>query len=275
MLIDWFTVVAQLVNFLILLVALKYLLYDRIIEAMAERRRRFVEREEATDRLHREAQEESERIQADRKEIESNWENMIDEARREADQRRRELMEEARAQVETREQQWLGSIRARQDQLLVDLQRESGERAVAISRRAMADLAGADLEALMVDTFLDRLGRLRSGDDGEVMTALRSDVGDPVVVRTAFSLSNEQREAVRSALHDLLDDSTREIEWQLDPELIAGVLLETGARNVGWTIDTYLEGVEDRFADIIRHQTEAGSETVGGLEGQMPGVDAS
>jgi hypothetical protein len=39
-LINWFTVIAQIVNFLILVVLLKYLLYDRIIKAMDERRQR-------------------------------------------------------------------------------------------------------------------------------------------------------------------------------------------------------------------------------------------
>ena len=37
MLINWFTVLAQIVNFLILVVLLKYLLYNRIIKAMDER----------------------------------------------------------------------------------------------------------------------------------------------------------------------------------------------------------------------------------------------
>jgi F-type H+-transporting ATPase subunit b len=36
-LIDWFTVVAQIVNFLILVALLKHFLYDRIIRAMDKR----------------------------------------------------------------------------------------------------------------------------------------------------------------------------------------------------------------------------------------------
>ena len=45
----------------------------------------LVEREEETERLRKEAVAESDRIKAERREIESNWEAMIDEARRKGD----------------------------------------------------------------------------------------------------------------------------------------------------------------------------------------------
>ena len=44
MLIDWFTVIAQIVNFLILMGLLKYFLYDRVIAIMDERQRKIDER---------------------------------------------------------------------------------------------------------------------------------------------------------------------------------------------------------------------------------------
>lgn len=256
MLIDWFTVVAQLVNFLILLVALKFLLYDRILEAMDQRRERFIEREVETQRLLAEADDEAERIRADRADLEANWEEMIAEARREAADRRLELLEEARSQVEVREAQWMESLRDSQDRLLDQLQRETGERAIVITRHAMRDLADAELQESMVDVFIDRLAELRRAEDSAVLAALRSDDPVPIVVRTSFALSDVQRRAVRAALHELLSDPNREIEWVRDPDLIAGMVIVLGARSIGWTIDTYLAAVRAGFAEILRHQVE-------------------
>lgn len=253
MLIDWFTVVAQLINFVILVVALKYLLYDRILDVMDARRRRFIEREEETQRFRNEAEEESERIKAERREIESNWESMIDEARREADERRRELLEQARSQVEHRERQWEDTILDRREQLAADLRRATGEQAVSISRRATTDLAGAEFEAMIIASFLERLAGLV---DDEVMRALAVDPEEPLTVSTAFPLSDEQRGAIRTSLRDLLGDPAREMEWGRDPELIAGISLTVGARRIVWAIDSYLEGVEERFADVLRRGVE-------------------
>ena len=52
MLIDWFTVVAQVINFLILMGLLKYFLYNRILGAMDEREQHL-----ASLRLQAEAKE--------------------------------------------------------------------------------------------------------------------------------------------------------------------------------------------------------------------------
>ncbi len=38
MLIDWFTIIAQIINFLVLVALLKYFLYGRILQAMDRRR---------------------------------------------------------------------------------------------------------------------------------------------------------------------------------------------------------------------------------------------
>lgn len=256
MLIDWFTVVAQLVNFMILLVALKFLLYDRILEAMDERRTRFAERESETERYLGEAAQEAERIRADRRDLEANWEEMIEEARREVAERRRELLEEARAHVEVREGQWMESLRHSQERLLDQLQQETGERAIEITRRAMRDLADAEIEQKMVEVFLDRLVELEASGGTEVLTALRSDAEGPVMVRTSFRLSDSQRDTVRERLRAVLREPSREVEWVRDPELIAGIVLTVGARTVGWTIDTYLAAIRAGFAEILRRQVE-------------------
>jgi len=56
--IDWFTVVAQIVNFLILVGLLKKFLYGPIIRAMDDRERRIASRLEEANARERQAQEE-------------------------------------------------------------------------------------------------------------------------------------------------------------------------------------------------------------------------
>lgn len=260
MLIDWFTVVAQLINFAILVVALKYLLYDRILEAMDKRRQEFVDREEETRRLTREAEQEARRLEEERRKIEANWDDMIAEARREADDRRRELLAEARSAVETQEQQWRDSLRSRHDLLLTELQRETGEQATEITRRAFADLAHADIEAGMIREFVARIDALAQSVDDEMVDAVRKDADTPLTVCSAFEISAEQRSEIRQALRRFVGDDEREIEWELDRDLIAGIVVGLGARRIGWTIDTYLEGVRGRFADLMRTQLEEAAE---------------
>lgn len=258
MLIDWFTVLAQLVNFVILLLVLKFLLYDRILEAMERRRASFAEREETTERLRREAEEEANRVEERRKEIETHWEDMIEEARREAEDRRRELLEEARTEVEHQERQWRDSLRSNQDRLLTELERSTGEQALEISRRALGDLADADLEEEMVKEFARRLEQTES--DEEIVATL-SEGDDPLTVCTTFELDESSRKLIRETLRDLVSDPEREIEWERDPHLVAGVVVRVGARSVGWTMDQYLEALRGSFEAVVQSHMEDAGET--------------
>lgn len=272
MLIDWFTVGAQIVNFLILLVALKFLLYDRVLDAMERRRQDMAEREAETERLQKEAEQKASRLEEQRRDLESNWQDMIDEARREADERRRELLEEARTEVEQQERQWRDSIRAKQDELLAELQKSTGERAAAIARRALEDLANADLEGGMISELVDRLDELAGDQEHEIVEALRQEE-DPVRVATSFELTDNQRKEIRETLRDLLRDDEREIEWERDSELVAGLVVRVGAHSIGWTIDTYLDSLTDDFANVVRRQTDQVEEADD--ETERHNVDAS
>ena len=60
MLINWFTVVAQIVNFLILVFLLKYFLYDRVIRAMDQREQRIQQRLQEAEEKKQEAEQEAE-----------------------------------------------------------------------------------------------------------------------------------------------------------------------------------------------------------------------
>lgn len=59
MLIDWFTVVAQIINFLILVFLLKHFLYGRIINAMDQREARITSRLEEAETQRKEAENEA------------------------------------------------------------------------------------------------------------------------------------------------------------------------------------------------------------------------
>ena len=62
MLIDWFTVVAQIANFAILVWLLKRFLYRPVLDAMAAREKRVRETVAAADRQKAVAEEESNRL---------------------------------------------------------------------------------------------------------------------------------------------------------------------------------------------------------------------
>lgn len=252
MLIDWFTVIAQLINFVILAVALKLLLYDRIVDAMEKRAKTIAARERAAEQAQQAAEGESERLEEERRQFRDERNELLEQAREEARERGRQLLEEARAEVEDQERRWQESLHSKREKLLAELQAATGEKSITIARRALRDLADADLEREVVDRFLHRLDR---ADDGtaEILEILRREES-PLLVRTAFDLSDDHREQIRKTLRELIADPEREIEWEHDRDLIAGIVIRVGEQRIGWTVGSYLGHLGDQFGELLRDE---------------------
>lgn len=96
----WFTVVVEIVNFLILVALLKYFLYDRIIGIADKREAKIAARFEEAELSRREAEKEVETFQTKQRGLDEQREQFIVQAKAEAENRRRELLEQARQEIE-------------------------------------------------------------------------------------------------------------------------------------------------------------------------------
>ena len=115
MLINWFTVLAQIINFLILVVLLKFLLYDRIIKAMDEREAKIRSRLKAAEVKEKEAEQKANAFRLKNKELEDKREAMLSQAKEEAEAHRKELTEQARHAVSSLKSAWQDAIEREKD----------------------------------------------------------------------------------------------------------------------------------------------------------------
>ncbi|MEX2132494.1 MAG: F0F1 ATP synthase subunit delta [Acidimicrobiia bacterium] len=250
MLIDWFTIVAQLINFAILVVALKFLLYDRLSEAVAQRGRSIAEKERLAEERSQEAVEKSEELDRERRELDAQRDEILDKASREARDKRRQLLAEVREEVATQEKEWKESVRSRQDRLLTELQRLTGEKAVAISRRLLQDLTKASMEPALVEGLVEQIDALPPAERQAIAEGLGTN-DRRILVQSAFELSDESRQRISEVVDELVGDPEEAIIWELEPDLIAGVVLQIGSQTVGWTMSGYLDELEREFADVL------------------------
>ena len=96
MLIDWFTVVAQIVNFLVLVGLMKYFLYERLIRAIDEREKGIAGRLAEAERKNQDAEHRMEEVRTKTLEQESHQNEVFAQAQRDADQQRLQMIHTAR-----------------------------------------------------------------------------------------------------------------------------------------------------------------------------------
>lgn len=248
MLIDPFTVLAQIVNFAILAFALKHFLYDRVIEAMDRRQAAISERVREAE--HREVQAAAE--QEEYRQLVEGFEHerreLLEAARTEARGHRQQLLDEARDEAEEARQRWKRGLHAERDELHRELRRRTAEEVVALSRRTLADLAQADVEQLVVRQGLDHLAA-----DAAVRAALAEETdGAPrITVRTAFELAAELRREVEERLRAMGLAEDRAVRFEVDRELVLGIELEGDGTTVSWNATDYLDRLGDAVDEVV------------------------
>jgi F-type H+-transporting ATPase subunit b len=248
-LIDWFTVVAQIVNFLILIFLLKYFLYDRVIEAMDRRNEKIRARLEQADQKEAEAAEEKESYLRKHREIEEKQKALLSEAKEKADVRRKELIAQAKEDVGALTRRWKDSVEKEKDAFLRDLRQMVGQKVYAVARRALKDLSGMGVEEQAVGVFLEKFQRMEQEERNQLTAAIQSS-DNHVAVRTGFEVSSKLRGQITRTIHEQLAKDI-EVDYEKKPEMIFGIELKLRGQKIAWSLEGYLETLEEETRGFL------------------------
>lgn len=247
MTVDWLTVGAQVLNFLVLVYLLKRLLYGPIERAMARREAAIAERLRDAEQQKQDATGEAQRYREAREALEEQRERLLARAREEADELRETLAKELREETDRTRERWRVELDREQAAFLHDVRRHAAEQFETLARRALADLASAELEAEMARVLLGRLRELE--EDRREALARAGAPGEPLRVRSAFELPTPVKRSVASALHDTLGRE-REIVYERAAEVVCGVEIRVGGVSLGWSLQSYLDELAGRLAHV-------------------------
>jgi F-type H+-transporting ATPase subunit b len=254
MLIDWFTVVAQLVNFAVLIWLLKRFLYRPVLDAMAAREQRVRETVAAADRQKAAAVAETERLRAQQETLAQQKEALLQGARAEAAATRDELLAQARKEADAQEALLRQSLDRDWQEFRAELAQRTQTEALDVARQALRELADAAIEARMAEAFLKKLAALDGDDKARLQAAaLRSD--HPLVVRSGFELAAPIRERLQQSLREQLMSQTA-LRFETNPGLIAGIEIAFDGRKIAWTFDDFLRSLELDVRSLVEQQTK-------------------
>ena len=262
MLINWFTVIAQIVNFLILVFLLKYFLYDRIIKAMDDREERIHLRLKEAEEKKQEAEQEAKGYVERNREFDEKREEMLAQAKREADARKKELTEEARQAVTNLRSMWLEAVQRDKKSFVQDLRKMAGNQVYTIARKAFRDLVDAEVEERIINVFLAQLRGMSKRKREALVTSVKES-GNDVVIRSAFEIQAQMREKITRALRRQIADGI-EVHYEMSSDLIMGIEVKTGGRKIAWSLQDYLDTLEEHTLQAL--ETEVQRKSTGTLE---------
>jgi F-type H+-transporting ATPase subunit b len=242
MLIDWFTVGAQALNFIILVWLLKRFLYKPILNAIAAREGRIAAELADAAAKKAEAQKERDEFQHKNEEFDQQRAALLIKATDEAKAERQRLFEDARKASDAFSTKRRETLRSDAHNLSQAISRRTQDEVFAIARKALTDLATASLEERMGEVFTRRLRTMDAKIKQGLSQALKT-ASEPAVLSSAFDLPADQRAAIQNALNETFSAHVQ-VRFEIAPDLISGIEFTTSGQRVGWSIADYLASLE-------------------------------
>jgi F-type H+-transporting ATPase subunit b len=258
MLIDWFTVGAQALNFLVLMWLLKRYLYKPILRAIDAREKRIAGELADAKAKKAEAQSECDEFRRKNADFDRQCAELLSQATEDAKVERQRLLDAARQESEALRARLQENLRSEHRSLGREIAARTQREVFAIARKTLADLATAGLEGRMADVFVGRLRKL-SGAEKQALIAATTVSGGPVLLRSAFELPPRQRLVIDAAVKDTLGAETQ-LRYETAPDLISGVELIVTGHKLAWSIKDYLTSLADHVGEVLEKKTEQSPE---------------
>lgn len=247
--IDWFTVGAQVVNFLILIAILRYFLYGRILKAIDDRRRSIEQQQTEAQRLREELQQQLDQARRANEELDRKRDEMLQAIKAELAEFRKQQEDAARRDTELLRDRWLENLRHQRDSFLRSIRVRVVEATTQISRMALQDLADVSLESRMVERLIRELENLDASARAQLKSR-RPGSDAPVIVESTFELDERLRELLQAKLHELFGQ-LGPIRFDVSEDLDCGIAVQVDSHTLSWNLRDYLDEMDEEMRRVV------------------------
>jgi F-type H+-transporting ATPase subunit b len=250
MLIDWFTVGAQALNFIVLVWLLKRFLYKPVLSAIDAREQRIAHTLADADRQTSEVQRSRDQLQAERRAFDDQRGALLAAAGLDAKAQGERLLSSARQAAESLTSKQNAALLAEATELSDRLARLAAAESLEIARSALKGLADVDLEERISGVFAHRLRGMDPKTRAAFGTSLKRGEGAPVVA-SSFDLSDREKATIQTAVNETFSADIP-LHFDTSSRGIAGIEFACGGQRLSWTIADYLNTLEDKVAALLK-----------------------
>ncbi len=250
MLIDWFTVISQALNFLLLVWLMKRFLYRPILSAIETREKKIADEitqtkkeQEKTNALKIEFQKKS-------SDIDNAREVLMKKGQDEANQEKKKMLEQIKQEAEESRKKWHESLTAEQKTTTEKIQTFVREETLSIAGKALKDLANVQIEDSMMNIFLERLQDLSPDDLTAFELALKDRRIQPIV-QSAFGLTHDQQKMLQKSFQKTFHSDIT-LHFETSPALVSGIRLTINGKRIEWTIANYVDSLGKKLIDLVK-----------------------
>jgi F-type H+-transporting ATPase subunit b len=252
--INWFTVIAQIINFLILVWLMKKYLYKPILQAIDEREKKIAA--ELADAKSKVADAKSEQDEFKKKNdvFDHHKKKMMDQATADAEKERQKLLDAAKAEAAEVKHKLEKASKELQESLNEQFLQKTQEEVLSITKKALSELASTNLEEQTVHVFIRNIKAISAKDKKQFTDAFHA--GSALSIKSAFELPEKEQKSIKTAIAEVLGPDIK-YAFETDPKMVSGIELVTKGYKLSWSFAAYIGSLEKSMASSAKEPIKA------------------
>ncbi|WP_319576030.1 hypothetical protein [uncultured Desulfobacter sp.] len=242
MLIDGFTTIAQVINFLLLVYLLHRFLYAPIIRVMDEREKKIAQTLAQAKLAEETAKQNALELEKEKQLFFTTKEKRMAEVRHDIEMWRDKQMAAVKDEIENLRQASINKLESDQQTFLNALKTQVTRQVISISEKAMKDLAEQRLENRIIFVFLEKVKAL------EQKIEMKNYTGE-VRVTSGFDVAPEMTTILSEKFSEWFPKS-QSVVFHRSEALGLGIEVTVGDHKTVWNLNNYLKNLEN---DIRSH----------------------
>ena len=169
--INWFTVIAQILNFLVLVWLLKRYLYKPILKAIDDREKKIAAELKDADTKKAEAKKEQDEFKQKNDDFDKQKTDLVNKAIADANNERQKLIEAAKTDATALKAKLDAATKEELENMKGEIAKKTQEEVFAIARKALTDIASVSMEEQSVHLFIKCFNELKEEEKKEAGAA--------------------------------------------------------------------------------------------------------
>ena len=244
--IDLVTLIAQIINLLVLIWLMKKFLYQPVLKMISERQALIDAEIERAHQARQEALLQEAKYNRKVADFEAKRSDMMGQTRQEVEAFKQKLLAESKQAISYSRKNWQVELEQEKQSFDAGLQASIVKNFKLFARDALKDMADVELTSLILKKFEEKMQKMSKPVYKQMLNNILKN--GRITVFTDSKLDTKTKAGIKSFLTDLFRlDATVKFEFEEDTDLICGVLIQAGEHQISWNLKNYLEDFEDNM----------------------------
>lgn len=247
--INWFEIVAQMINFFILLFLLHKLLYKPVTKAMEQRLERISKDKNEADAKMKDANELIEKYENKMAGLKEKEKKILEHSKEEAQEKKEALIEQYKKEAQEKGDEFLKEIQEEKENFLNELRKSLGKNALKVASNILSILSKSELKESVFNSFMEKIKNL----DKEALKDEDNSDDQTFELLASEPLSDQQKTYFEEKLKEIIN--YKSIDYKIDDKLIVGYELKLDTITVHTNIKKYLDEAEKNILKTLEKES--------------------